>query len=41
MILSIEDSDDDDNDHHNGKHIQRSRSTTSSEKAYSFDESDV
>ncbi len=37
MILNIED--DDDNDRENS--FQRSKSTTSSERTYSFDESDV
>jgi hypothetical protein len=37
MILSIEDTDDD----HQEKHLERSKSTTSSERTYSFDESDV
>ena len=36
MILSIEDVDDDQD-----KYFERSTSTTSSEKTYSFDESDV
>ena len=36
MILSIED-----NDTPHKKHLERSKSTTSSERTYSFDESDV
>ncbi|CAM4907377.1 unnamed protein product [Rotaria socialis] len=41
MILSIEDAEDADVDNHKEKHLHLSKSTTSSEKIYSFDESDV
>ncbi|CAF1087539.1 unnamed protein product [Rotaria magnacalcarata] len=41
MILSIEDGEDADVDNQKEKHFHQSKSTTSSEKTYSFDESDV
>jgi hypothetical protein len=37
MIINIED----DDENFEEKHLERSKSTTSSERTYSFDESDV